>query len=71
VWNAANDVPKYYQNTKTVHQMTGLGVDYLLKNSMLRRTLDNVTAVMISFKGFKHAVFGDEQGNQGLLSGKE
>ena len=29
-----------------------------MKNSLLRRTLDNVTVVMISFTNFKHAVFG-------------
>ena len=37
--------------------MSGLGVEYILKNSLLRRTLDNVTVVLISFSNFKHKVF--------------
>ena len=36
-----------------------MGVEYILKNSLLRRTLDNVTAVMISFNNFKRKVFGN------------
>lgn len=35
-----------------------MGVEYILKNSLLRRTLDNVTVVMIAFQNFKTAVFG-------------
>lgn len=35
-----------------------MAVEYILKNSLLRRTLDNVTVVMIAFNNFKHSVFG-------------
>lgn len=35
-----------------------MGVDYILKNSLLRRSLDNVTVVIVGFNNFKHAVFG-------------
>jgi hypothetical protein len=35
-----------------------MGVDYILKNSLLRRSLDNVTVVIIGFSNFKHTVFG-------------
>ena len=38
--------------------MCGMGVEYIIKNSLLRRSLDNVTVVMIAFSNFKHAVFG-------------
>jgi hypothetical protein len=38
-----------------------MAVEYILKNSLLRRTLDNVTVVMISFKNFKRAVFGEDK----------
>jgi hypothetical protein len=41
-----------------VHKLSGMGVEYILKNSLLRRTLDNVTVVLIAFNNFKHAVFG-------------
>ena len=36
-----------------------MGVEYILKNSLLRRTLDNVTVVLIAFSNFKHAAFGE------------
>ena len=40
--------------------MCGMGVEYVLKNSLLRRSLDNVTVVIIGFSNFKHSVFGRE-----------
>ena len=43
---------------KDVHKMCGMGVEYILKNSLLRRSLDNVTVVVIGFSNFKHTVFG-------------
>jgi len=38
--------------------MCGMGVEYILKNSLLRRSLDNVTVVLVAFNNFKHTVFG-------------
>ena len=38
--------------------MCGMGVEYILKNSLLRRSLDNVTVVIVAFSNFKHSVFG-------------
>ena len=35
-----------------------MGVEYIIKNSLLRRSLDNVTVVLIAFSNFKHAIFG-------------
>ena len=53
-----------------IHKQTGMAVEYILKNSLLRRTLDNVTVVMISFKNFKKAVFGeDKTQDKGVKSG--
>lgn len=40
-----------------------MAVEYILKNSLLRRTLDNVTVVMISFSNFKHTIFGRSEKN--------
>ena len=60
VWNATKDLERLYPETKTVHQLSGLGVDYLVKNSLLRRSLDNVTAVLVAFRNLKHTVFGDD-----------
>ena len=38
--------------------MCGMGIDYILKNSLLRRSLDNVTVVIIAFNNLKYALFG-------------
>lgn len=37
----------------SVHQHCGLGVEGILKNSLYRQSLDNVTVVMIAFSSFK------------------
>jgi len=47
VWNSVKDV-----RSQNIHQQTGLGVEYILKNSLLRRTLDNVTVVLVAFENF-------------------
>ena len=57
VWNSVTD-NKEQKLASNIHKQSGLGVEYILKNSLLRRTLDNVTVVVISFTNFKHAVFG-------------
>lgn len=51
--------------------MSGLGVEYILKNSLLRRTLDNVTVVLISFSNFKHKVFGESSKSKRGISSEE
>ena len=57
VWNSVRD-NKSMGFANNVHKQSGMGVEYILKNSLLRRTLDNVTVVMIAFSNFKHSVFG-------------
>lgn len=49
VWNSVSNEPK-----DSVHTQCGVGVEYILKNSLLRKSLDNVTIVMIAFSSFKH-----------------
>lgn len=60
-WRAAYD-NKHHPNVRgqaqDIHKLCGLGVEYILKNSLLRRSLDNVTVVIVGFSNFKHAVFG-------------
>lgn len=61
VWRAVYDNqthPTVKGKVKDVHKMCGMGVEYILKNTLLRRSLDNVTVVIIGFNNFKHAVFG-------------
>lgn len=60
VWNSVND-NKTMKVANNIHKQTGMAVEYILKNSLLRRTLDNVTVVMISFKNFKHTCFGEDK----------
>jgi serine/threonine protein phosphatase PrpC len=46
-----------YQNpNQDVHQVLGLGAEWIMKNSLSRRSLDNVTVVIIAFAGFRDAV---------------
>ena len=61
VWKAAYDNkhhPSIRGRVTDVHKMSGMGVEYIIKNSLLRRSMDNVTVVLIAFDNFKHAVFG-------------
>ena len=44
VWNAIHD-----SRQSDAHQQIGRGVEYILKNSLLRKTLDNVTVVLVAF----------------------
>ena len=37
-----------------------MAVEYIIKNALVRRTLDNVTVVIIAFSNFKRAVFGKD-----------
>jgi hypothetical protein len=67
VWRAVYDNqthPSVKGKVKDIHKMCGMGVDYVLKNSLLRRSLDNVTVVIIGFNNFKHCVFGKGETNK-------
>lgn len=51
MWNSV------YQNPHLdVHQVLGLGAETIMKNSLYRRSLDNVTVVIIAFSGFKDKI---------------
>jgi len=52
VWETANR-----SSAKTIHQLSGEAVDAIMKGSIIRKTLDNITVVMISFEGFKNKFF--------------
>lgn len=49
VWNSVEDS----LNKNQIHAQCALGVEYVIKNALLRKTLDNVTTVMIGFEGFE------------------
>lgn len=48
-------------NQLTVHHYTGLAVEAILKNSLYRQSLDNVTVVMVAFSNFKRVVCDAEK----------
>jgi len=54
VWNTVKTekVPK-------IHQQCGVAVDCVLKNALLRRSLDNVTVLIIAFANMKKAMKND------------
>lgn len=56
VWAAVEDT-----QYDSVHDYANSAVDYVIKNSLYRKTLDNVTAVIVLFSGFKHEVLGSRQ----------
>lgn len=56
VWNSVVD-----GKCETAHQQIGRGVEYILKNSLLRKTLDNVTVVLVAFQSFKTEIVQEDQ----------
>lgn len=44
-----------------MHQFTGLAAESIIKNALMRQTLDNVTAVMIAFQNFEEALKPDSE----------
>lgn len=57
LWMSVRDVKKEsnIENSTpiiNVHKQIGVGVEYIIKNSLYRRSMDNVTVVVIAFEGF-------------------
>jgi protein phosphatase PTC2/3 len=44
------------QANPDIHETLGLGVECIMKNALHRRSLDNVTVVIIAFEGFKRTI---------------
>lgn len=53
MWNSLRD-----ERTKDIHQQSGKGVECIIKNSLFRKSLDNVTVVIITFDNFERAYMG-------------
>jgi hypothetical protein len=47
-WQSVRD-----KKAANIHQQCGYGVEMVLKASVFKRTLDNITVVMIAFENFK------------------
>ena len=41
---------------QSVHHQCGVSVEMILKMSVARKTLDNITVVMVAFNNFKRAM---------------
>lgn len=61
IWMTMKDEAK----TRDIHSQIALGVDMIMKSSLVRRTLDNVTVLVIAFKNME-TVF-----NQGVKSKRD
>ena len=48
---------------KNIHLQCGLAVDMIIKSSLVRRTFDNVTVVLVAFKNFE-TIFEEEKGEK-------
>lgn len=55
MWNSLRDEKK-----EDVHRQTGEGVECIIKNSLFRKSLDNVTIVIITFQNFQRVFEGEE-----------
>lgn len=58
VWNSVRE-----SLAPNIHQQCGLGVEYILKNSLVRRTLDNVTCVIVGFYNLKRKMIVQAEHN--------
>jgi hypothetical protein len=48
VWMTTNEMIR----SKTLHNQCGIGVDMIIKSSLSRKSLDNVTCLMIAFENY-------------------
>lgn len=49
-----------------MHEFSGRAVENLMKESMIHKSLDNVTVVMICLKNLKNTIFPKKNKNIGL-----
>ena len=52
VWETANN-----SKARSIHELSGQAVDSILKASIIKKTLDNITVVMIVFENLKNKFF--------------
>lgn len=57
VWSSVK-LPAYLQKKdgRTIHEKCGIAVDKVMKESVAKKTFDNITSVMIAFENFENAV---------------
>jgi serine/threonine protein phosphatase PrpC len=67
VWMTTRDTHK----CQDIHFQCGLSVDMVIKSSLVRKTLDNVTCVMIAFENFQNILFESKFDTKPLILKKQ
>jgi len=62
--NIENEFKGMYGNDINMHTTSGNIVDFILKASMIRKSFDNVTCLIISFKNFFENILEEEQNKE-------
>lgn len=65
-WNSLK-----YERMNTVHKQCGIAADTIMKNALFRKSLDNVTTVIIAFENFKRKVESDIKLHENEIESKE
>lgn len=57
VWQTSK-LPNYLQKNdfRSIHEKCGQSVDKIMKESVVKKTFDNITTVMIAFENFENVV---------------
>ena len=72
---SSRDVSKCFWDTTdekaaNIHEQCGLGVESILSESINRKTLDNITVLMICFKNFKQKLFPKNSKKEPVINGE-
>lgn len=52
-------LPTKYKREENIHIQAGVGVDMILKTSLAKKSLDNITCVLLVFEGFEFKFLND------------
>lgn len=70
VWLTCDTLKEQTKEQTSIHQYCGIGAESVLKNSLYRQSLDNVTVVLIAFQNFQKLLTQDDPtSDQEELSG--
>ena len=61
---------KHPIKAKSIHEQCSVGVDMIIKTSMIRKTFDNVTCVMIAFTNFENLFKSNNKTSENLKTEK-
>ena len=64
VWDSTEE------KAANIHEQCGFGVESILSESINRKTLDNITVLMICFKNFKQKLFPKSSKKESMINGE-